>query len=331
MDVTRVRTVLQRIVRSRLTAYLAGALGLMLVGGFVGHAVNPPTVVAGPTYAAPSPRPSVAPVVDDGVMPDVLGLEPEVAQRVLRDAGVSVELSVEERPAAGVSGLVVEQAPLPGADPGDRVVVTVGTTARMPDLVGLTSDEARAALEDLGAVVVLDRVVRPARAPDLVVATTPAAGADVTDAVTLGVSDPGESLGLEQLSTLDDDGCGYGDRASVGGEIVRTSLTCSPYRAEPAYLVWNLSRKAVVLTGVAGLDDRGSTRGASLRVIADGHVLLERDLVFGEAVPLRVDVSGVLRLRVETTSVSADGSDVVLGDLAVVGRPEDVAALQDLG
>ena len=248
--------------------------------------------------------------------------------------GTPVTVSFREQRAAGVTDLVVAQSPDPGAALGSTgdgavtVTVTVATPARMPDLRGKPVGRARTLLEQLGAVVIVRRVVRPAAPPGLVAASVPASGRPVPDTVSLAVNDPGESLSLALLDAVDDDGCGDDDGLSVNGHRVGPSVVCEPHRGSRATGTWNLGRKAALLTFLLGIEDAGVTDPVHLKVLGDGKVLLERDVTFGNSASVRVDVAGVLRLRVEATTRSEDGPVLVLGDAALVGRAEDLADLQ---
>ncbi|MEG3628839.1 NPCBM/NEW2 domain-containing protein [Streptomyces poriticola] len=77
---------------------------------------------------------------------------------------------------------------------------------------------------------------------------------------------------------------------------------------------YNLAREWATLRFVAGITDV-SADGIPRKVTVhgDGELLTSKTLNFGSAMPVSVDVSGVLRLRLEVTNVDSDGcsSDVV--------------------
>lgn len=323
------------VLRARTTWVCVAVVGLLLVGGAVGHVITPPSVTAGPVLPPLEVSAAPLPEAQDAAMPDVLGLEPDIATRVLADAGIDADIELEEEPAAGDVGRVVGQDPIPGtqlaADQAVDVVLQVSTTAEMPDLTGASADDARADLEALGAIVTYEPVVRPAMRPRLVLASQPTAGSPVPEVVILQVTDPGQSVGLDLLSMLDYDSCGSEDEVSISGQLLAAGIVCEPYRDSPAYAVWNLSRKAVLLTGTLGLEDRGETGAAQVRIIVDGTVMWNRTVTFGSATPLRIPVGDALRVRIETTTSTEDAAPrVVFGDLSALGRPEAIAALEDL-
>lgn len=86
-------------------------------------------------------------------VPDVVGYDQPIATTLMEAAGLRV--SVDSAQTAAPKGVVVNTRPPAGRPlvPGTRVilVVSVGApTIRIPDLTGLTLEEARAALEQAG-------------------------------------------------------------------------------------------------------------------------------------------------------------------------------------
>lgn len=323
------------IFRARTTWVCAAAAGLLLVGGMAGHLITPPSVTAGPVLPPLEVSAAALPHAQATAMPDVLGLEPDIATRVLADAGIDADIELEKEPAAGDVGRVVGQDPIPGAQlAGNQAVAValqVSTPAKMPDLAGASADDARTDLEALGAIVTYEPVVRPAMRPRLVLGTQPDAGAPVGEVVVLQVTDPGQSLGLDLLPMLDYESCSSDEELSISGQVLAAGIVCEPYRGSPAHAVWNLSRKAVLLTGTIGLEDRGETGAAQVRVIVDGATVWERSVTFGTATPLRIPVANALRVNIETTTSAEDTAPTVaFGDLSALGRPDAIAALQDL-
>jgi serine/threonine-protein kinase len=90
-------------------------------------------------------------------VPDVIGLEPDEAGDVLAEAGFLVEYGdpVELPFGDELDGMIAEQDPIGGDEltPGEVVVLHVGEaaeTATVPNLLGLTLNDAQAALAELG-------------------------------------------------------------------------------------------------------------------------------------------------------------------------------------
>ena len=90
-------------------------------------------------------------------VPDVVGMTAEDAEQAIIDAGFvlgSVETSAVMD---AEKGIVLEQDPEAGVDTAEgseiNLVISAAATLEMPDVTGMTEDEATAALEDEGFVV----------------------------------------------------------------------------------------------------------------------------------------------------------------------------------
>jgi len=140
---------------------------------------DPPTGVAVPEGAR------VALAVSRGPrpiqVPDVTGYAREIAIQLIEAAGLTVA-RVDTGLAPAERGVVVSTSPTAGRslDPGSSVdlFVSVGAASiRIPNVIGLTVDEARALLEAAGLVLGTPRM-RTTRAhePDLIFEQTPAGG-----------------------------------------------------------------------------------------------------------------------------------------------------------
>ncbi len=310
----------------RPVAWVAGALGLLLVGATAGQLLFPRTVVepgAVPTVVA-EPIATAAPVA-----PDVLGLDEATARRVLSDAGLAVEVVTTTAPAAGPEGLVVAQDPLPGDEPGPTVTLTLATTIAVPaGAVGVGVEEARTVLESLGAVVRVTRTVDPTAREGVVLSADPAPGQPLGTTVTLVVAEAGEGVLLTQLRRVDSTSCSSVSEGTINGAVVQDSVVCDEPSSEPrtAGASWVLARSGSVLEATLGMLDRGEQGTAVLRVIGDDRLLSETPVAYGGTAPLRVDVRGVLRVRIEVQITGGDPT-VVVGDGRVVGTAEQVAAL----
>lgn len=99
-------------------------------------------------------------------VPDVVGMTSDQARQALEDAGLTVKI-VQGYSDTAPEGEVAAQSPAAGSDvaPGTQVLLAVSlgpvpgdvTTVAVPDVVGMTEDEATAALEGAGfAVEVLE-------------------------------------------------------------------------------------------------------------------------------------------------------------------------------
>ena len=153
-------------------------------------------------------RPAAGTSVDDGARvdfwvslgplhvpaPDVGGLSGAEAKAQLTDAGL-VPVRRTGRSDAVAMGGVYRQKPAAGVTVarGDTVIYWVSTgppLVLVPDVVGLSSGDATAALEDSGFTVEIDVVFGWGEYPDTVVEQDPAGGAKAADgsAVTISVA-----------------------------------------------------------------------------------------------------------------------------------------------
>lgn len=318
-----------RGTHARWVVWVCGAVGLLLIGGAVGHFVSPPTVAGQPVLAVPTQDDLADEDASDGTsMPDVLGLGEAAARRALADAGIDATIRTTQRSAAGPAGLVLDQEPGPGDPPREQVGLVLSRRASMPQVSDMSLADARGALEQLGAVVRVDRVVRPDQKPGRVLDSAPTAGEPLGPTVVLQVSDPGQAIGLAELEMIDGD-CDQVSGGSVNGRTLASSIACSPTSDSPSHGVWNLGRKVAVLTAVLGVEDTGTAAPGRVRILADDEVVLDRTVEFGTDVEVRLPVDGILRLRVETTTTSEDEPTVVLGDAMLVSSQKALAQLRD--
>jgi serine/threonine-protein kinase len=114
-------------------------------------------------------------------VPDVAGYERDLAARLIEAAGLRVA-RIDTTIAPQERGVVVNTRPPAGQsrEPGDGVTlfVSVGTPSiSIPDLAGLTLEEAREVLEELGLALGSTRTRRTSAAdPGLIIEQDPAAG-----------------------------------------------------------------------------------------------------------------------------------------------------------
>jgi beta-lactam-binding protein with PASTA domain/tRNA A-37 threonylcarbamoyl transferase component Bud32 len=112
------------------------------------------------------PGSGVALVVSKGAkiqVPDVTGQDVEDARDVLQEAGLRVRVSHDRVFSQQDKGTVAEESPGSGETSarGDTVTLTVSKgpqTVRVPDVDGLSEDDARKALEDAGFEVTVHRI-----------------------------------------------------------------------------------------------------------------------------------------------------------------------------
>lgn len=313
---------------------VAGLLGAGCTGGWVlrGWLAEPALRVETPVID----RPIVvadAPDVEEGA-PNVLGLSESDARQVFANLGIGGDdLGVEQVPAAGQAGLVVGQRPEPGAELDGSATLLVSVAATVPEVVGAQEADARAWLAGLGARVVVERVFHDTAAEGTVLAVEPAAGQPLVDTATLQIAGAPSSVFLAELEPVES-ACGTVDEAAVNGSPVGPSLQCQPYADEPTAAEYVLNRRVSYLEASVGIDDRTSAPTAALvRVLVDGAPVFEERIEFGAATPLRIAVTGALRLRIEVGPADPSGEccperpDVIVGDARLVGGPDAIEAL----
>ncbi|WP_053546191.1 Stk1 family PASTA domain-containing Ser/Thr kinase [Corynebacterium deserti] len=113
-------------------------------------------------------------------IPDVSGMGVDQATRVLERAGLSVERTEEAFDADTANGDVIGTSPTSSTEVtrGTSVVLQVSNAITVPDVVGMTQDEAVAALAEDGLVVASTSVIpgEAARTADTVVSVDPESG-----------------------------------------------------------------------------------------------------------------------------------------------------------
>ena len=141
-----------------------------------------------PALGFPSP-----PAPEVGTIPDVLGFKSEHAQRGLVGANFTPKVDVVE--SALPKGIVVSQVPGGGSSAQLGALVTIEVSSgvpakvKIPDVVDLSVDDARATLEAAGFVVeVVDRHVNDPHNDGKVLAQDPAAGAKALQGTTVTIT-----------------------------------------------------------------------------------------------------------------------------------------------
>lgn len=304
------------------------ALGLLLVGAGLTYLLVPPTIVADQAVQV-KPADLIDAVEREAQpMPSLLGLNRDVAQTVLADAGLgAAKVTFVDAPAAGPVGMVITQKPAAGTASVDQIELTVSVPAPMPEVVGRPMQDVRSQLEQLGAVVEVVPQFNPSVPKNQVIDVTPKTGEIMPTVVSLVVGDPGDALTLASVNSVDRDDCGTVDSATVNANSVGNSVQCEP-SSSAAYVEYSLSRQAAAMEATVGTDDRGGRGPAHVLVLGDGRELAVADVWLGQSVPIRADLNGVVRLRIEvTTSDSKQAPTVILGDARLLGLREGLDAI----
>ncbi|MCC8245498.1 serine/threonine-protein kinase [Saccharothrix luteola] len=188
--------------------------------------------------------------------------------------------------------------------------VTATTTASevrltsMPDLVGLKLGEARDKLPKSMKVDIVEQVDE--KHPDgEVLHQEPASGQPVGENVKLVVARPAVTVFLDALRPAtgdwDDDGGGY-VVGMAGKQYLHSVGTGTLYECGEANSVeYNLSKGFRRLVASAGFSDNSaySKAKAQVELFGDGRLLDSKTVEFGSVVDFDVDLTDVLRLKVQ--------------------------------
>ena len=202
-------------------------------------------------------------------VPDVVGQTQDDAVAALEDAGFTT--SVEEQASDDVEeGLVISTNPNGGTEvaPGTEVTVVVSTgpeDVEVPDVAGLTADEATSVLEAVGlTITVVDDPDDPD--PDgVVIYQDPAAGeivpsgTDVTVEMSPLLQDPWTSIKLDPDRILTAGGINFEPGSTSRVEVLTTTLAAEDVVAENGHWLVQIDTNtldpstayAVLVTGTA--------------------------------------------------------------------------------
>ncbi|MDT0201569.1 PASTA domain-containing protein [Nocardioides sp. AE5] len=323
---------------------LAGALVLVLVtaiGIAYGAGWGAANRAGNATRAHDVPAERVISIPDFGQaggteMPDVRGLTLEEARQALGDAQITARITTQERPAAGRSGVVIQQSPIFGAANPAAVLLVIAQEAKVPDVIGTPIQDAIDAMQGMGARVQQVKVYRPGATVGNVVATSPKAGEGLTEMVTLQVADAPSERRLVDLSTLQGYPSADSDTVAIHGVSYGSAMYFSPSHDDPADLVWNLGGADLYLSAqfVLGEDAEAGERGR-IEVRGDGELIDSFEVTSTKAAKLETSLAGVqtLMIRVVNT-VDPESSDdppwranVVLLNPVLLGSYEQIQRL----
>lgn len=287
-----------------------------------------------PTLSVTVDRPIV--VLEDSVqgisiMPSVVGLSRDQARQALSDAGINAEIAEEAAPYAGQAGRVIAQQPDAGASAVTKVTLTHSVVTTVPEFVGTSLDDVRAALIPLGVRVVVSTRYEAGIGAGTVLSTSPAAGEVLTNEVALVVAEAGSSLYLTDLRSITSN-CRREQR-TVNATVYPNSLVCNSWSYDVGIVEFALNRQIDRLQATVGLDDRSNIGSLiRFRALTDGIVVFEEVVPFGSSRAVDIPLTGALRLSLEARLVegSTRGSDVVAvwGTPTLVGGTEAIARLE---
>jgi serine/threonine-protein kinase len=207
---------------------------------------------------------------------------------------------------------------------------TVTKPATMPDFVGKTLTAAQDSLPTTVKVNTVDQVNATA-ADGTVIAQDPKAGDPLGDAITLTVARQAVVAYLDSLRVATGGWSESGRSATIAGtgylHAVGENVDA---RTSPSSVEYNISKGFRRLTATAGIDDNSgdSTLKMQLEIFGDGRELFNKPIPFGAQVPVDIDISGVLRLKIQYEAVSGRSccaaNYLVLGTAELLGLPGEV-------
>lgn len=265
------------------------------------------------------------------IMPDLTGELFEDAQAELVQYNVRIieKSKISSEPA----GTVIEQDPVAGADFSQTITLTVSTAPpTVPDVTGQTFGKAEEALVKLGFEVVENPVFDQTLADGLVQAQDPPAGATNAAEVTLSVVRRPVVAFLADMEPVSKEAYDYftpGIQKS-NGKSYSHGLLIDP-RTNGATIEYDFSRQYRRMTGELGLDDKSASSAlGKVEIYGDGRLLTTVDVPFGTTIPVDLDVTNVLRLKINVSVLDGSGA-VVFGDFQAQGLQSEVSTTTTTG
>ncbi|HEX4726129.1 MAG TPA: protein kinase [Pseudonocardiaceae bacterium] len=223
--------------------------------------------------------------------------------------------------------------------PAQTAVATTTVVPPMtvvPDLVGKTLAQAQ---DEVPSSVTLNPVdtINQTAADGTVIDQDPKPGQPINGAIQLTIARAPVTVYLDSLDPATGDWSG-GDNAEVGGQqLTHALITYLGDCESPHDVEYNVSKGYRQFVATAGIDDSSpdSSAKVQVQVFGDGRQLQNTTMNFGTANPISVDLSGVLRLRVEwqdisnTTNGCDDTDKLVFGEARLLGLPGEVPTTPD--
>jgi len=258
-------------------------------------------------------------------VPSVVGKSLDEALALLSAAGLAGDVKNVE--GSGPYQLVSKVSPIAGekVEPGSSVVLTVPVPpSTMPDVTGSLLTTARRGLESYGIEVTVQEVLQEGT-DQQIIDQTPTAGEPYSTAITLTVTRQPAIVYVADLEYVD------GEAASRSAQVNGTVYTRSVliYAGSGGSAVeYDLARKYLKLRGIVGPVDQVSASSTyKIEVFADGTRVFDQTLGLGQTAPFDIDVTNVLRLRLQVTLLSGPQRDyVAFADLQILGDPKVVPA-----
>ncbi|HEY4458005.1 MAG TPA: protein kinase [Pseudonocardiaceae bacterium] len=333
-----------------------------LLEGMVGELVNAPCASkltsppestpiepTPPPQSGPRPTPSSDSGTYLGYMP-VGGAVPKPRRRrlvLLSAAALLVAIGVfagwalsgsgsgnaQSSPAAPQNTTATALPPVNQTDTPTTTTVPPMTTA--PNLVGEPLAKAQDSLPNSIKVTYVD-TIDASQSDNTVVAQDPTAGQPLNGTMQLTVARQPVTVYLDSLPILSGDN-GAWENANTGlvaGKTYTDSLVgdLAQCDSNPRYVEYDIGKDYRQFVASVGIGDQASDSSipASLTIFTDGRQVSTTAISYGQMYPIKVDLSGVLRLKIEWQEVlpngrcSGDSNQLVLGGAALLGLPGEV-------
>ena len=238
------------------------------------------------------------------------------------------------------------ETPSASADASARTSATASAgasstaTTTMPDLVGLTTDQAKAKLPSNVKVDVVKANAPHGEKEGTVLSTDPAAGEKISDKVTLTVAGSATSSSTSgstktvYLADIRTTKRVNTDAFDLNGKSYVHGFTKTLYGNESWSSEWNLGKHFNTVSGTIGITDNSDNSDATFTVefYVDKELVQAETLAFGEFKDISLDVRDKLRLEIVITRTDnrSGGASVGFGDFQLQGDPNKVPSLDDL-
>ncbi len=182
--------------------------------------------------------------------------------------------------------------------------------ASLPDVTGQPVSDAQSQLEAIKVTVETTSVTDASQPDGTVIAQDPPGGAAYASQVTLTVAHKPVTTYLSDLTPVDGETSATGVVSSDGTQYVHSvSLDVvasdNRYAVRDATVSYDLSKAYGRFTAKLGVsDDSNDAATVTIEIFGDGRSLTSKDVKVGKNVPVDLDVTGVLRLKVVVTSTA---------------------------
>lgn len=244
-------------------------------------------------------------------MPDVIGLDQEIAATVLSNAGIdSSAVQIRERPYGTLPGLVLAQEPRPGSTGTDAAVILVAAAAPVPNAVGMSLDEALDSMAQIGAQTEIESLETLDSEANTVVRQSTSPGEILDEPIVLVVAIEPPSAILTSMRSTQSSRCSVGS-VEVANTPYPSEVYCYPRDGRDASIEYEFGQRYERLRLVFALTSQSQSPGAVLEILGDGRLLGTFSARSTQSDQIEVDVTGVNAISLR--SISSDAHVALLG------------------